>query len=196
MCSETEDWVQIAEVSHEPQAATVANGMHFLTAGVAEACRQHGRLVRGLPATLDPVQLMWAIANNESVHHARQPELLFCEPRFEPAWYIGGGLCNPEQQRYCDLFGKDAAKSYGPWQVMYWHCHGSYKPEEFRELENCVALYLMFMDKWLPYWKPPGVQEVLAMYNCGQWYHHPLPAVTQEYVKRGLHWYYESEVPC
>ena len=57
-------------------------GMYFARADVAAACHLYGERVQYLPAGVDACQLMWAIANNESIHHASHPELLYCDPRF------------------------------------------------------------------------------------------------------------------
>jgi len=178
-------------------AASPVVGISFSKSDIAAACALYGARVPLLPAGVDPAQLMWAVANNESIHHDSHPDRLFCDPRFEPAWYLGGGLCNPEQQQYCDLYGRDAASSFGPWQVMFWHCHGAYKPAEFVELDPCAALYLMFMQKMMPYQRPPTLEAIFQMYNCGHWEGRggPIPDSTVQYVKRGVAWYDGSPVP-
>lgn len=170
-----------------------AAGWGFSKADIGSACKRFGPLLNGVPAGVDPVQLMWAIALNESIWHESHPDMLFCPPRFEPAYFFGGAYCDEhgsaeaqEQYKYCTTYSSDAAKSYGPWQVMYLHTHGAFKPEEFQDLDTGAQLFLMFMNHELRRQKPETLEEILDMYNSGNWRDRHKP---EEYIARGVHHY-------
>ncbi len=83
------------------------SGKECLAAILAHA---HDLRVGGLTPGLDPRCVLAALASNESRYGANN------EPRHEPAYDEGG--------RYADAmalkrYGRDAACSWGPWQIMF-----------------------------------------------------------------------------
>jgi hypothetical protein len=174
-------------MSHSPVA--VAPGLRFSREEVAAACRQYAPFLKNVPPGIDPAQLMWAIALNESLHIV--PGFLDCPPRFEHAYYFGGDYCDEYgtaeqrmQYKFVRSYGSDAAKSYGPWQVMFLHCHGAFRPEELAKLENCAHLFVLYWNDALERQKPRNLEEIGQMYNGGH-----IGAHVPLYCARLANWY-------
>lgn len=92
---------------------------NFATADVLETCIAYGPQLR-VPAGLDGRGVMLAIAAVES----GGADIAFaghdCGPRHEPAYDQGGHLATaPLQAALLTRYGRVAACSYGPWQMMF-----------------------------------------------------------------------------
>lgn len=66
-----------------------------------------------VPPGVDAGRLLKAIAKKESSYGRNRT------PRFEPAYYTGGRYCTPDQAAQIALYGKEAAKSFGAWQILF-----------------------------------------------------------------------------
>ena len=81
-------------------------------AAFSDLCRYGARLL-DLPPEIDPYVLLWAIGGVESSFGANNV------PRLERNYLPGGRNHRNEMLPLYEAFGEDAAKSWGPWQVMY-----------------------------------------------------------------------------
>jgi hypothetical protein len=79
---------------------------------VLAACATYGPKLN-VPDGLDAVKVMIAVASNESSLGAN------CGPRHEPAYDVGGSLAGGAQAGLLAEYGRAAACSYGPWQMMF-----------------------------------------------------------------------------
>lgn len=151
---------------------------------VGALCQHYGLLLQAVPAGLDPVQLAWAIALNESIHEPNG--VLYFPPRYEKAYAPGGKYCVGDQNAAYALFGYDAACSFGPWQVMFCHAKG-FAPKELSDPEKCAQVFLSYMNRELRRQNPPDLNAIGDMYNSGNWRddRHPI-----EYIARLNHHYY------
>jgi hypothetical protein len=151
---------------------------------IGALCQNYGLLLQAIPSDIDPVQLMWAIALNESIHETNG--ILYFPPRHEPAYDQGGRYCVGEQASACVVFGRDAACSYGPWQVMFCHAKG-YSPKELGDTEKCAEVFLSYMNRELNRQKPKTIDQIGDMYNSGNFRDGNVP---KEYIARLRHHYY------
>lgn len=166
------------------------SGFCFAVAEVALACRAWGpQLKPYVPAPLDPVQLMWAFANKESTHD--HEGFFGCEPRFEPAYFGSGWYARqPPMPALIEAYGKDAAKSYGPWQVMF--CNAAkWRPEDFKYLDICAESFVTYLSNRCRIHRPANLDEFGQLYNGGHIVAKPaLPnAQVLEYCHHLNEWY-------
>jgi hypothetical protein len=134
---------------------------------IAALCRTYGPLSTHVPADVDPVQLMFAFALNESII---EPAGLHFPPRFEPAYAPGGRYFAGQQEQAYALYGRDAACSFGPWQVMYFACKG-FSPHELWDVEKCAQCFLAYMNREL-LTQPPNTTGTAAIVEIGKAYNH------------------------
>lgn len=161
--------------------------MEFAAKDVLKACSVWGNDLKYIPAGIEPVRLMWAFANKESTHERKG--YLGCEPRFEPAYYVGGKYADsPTQANLNRLFGQDGAKSYGPWQVMLVNAL-KWRPEDFRYLDICAEAFIEFLNcRTAPgHPQPKTIEEFGQLYNGG--HVGANPAQVQEYCYHLNEWY-------
>jgi len=81
---------------------------------ILDVCRRLGPSLQ-IPAGVDPVACMIALASNESsIGHD-------CGPRHESSYDTGGYVYrhSEEQRDLVDKYNSKAAASYGPWQMMF-----------------------------------------------------------------------------
>lgn len=132
--------------------------MNFTRLQIADACRAYGPQLTELPYGVDGAQLLWALAGNESSFGAN------CAPRHEPAYDVGG--------RYADAdllarFGRAAACSYGPWQIMFANCPSHYIPEDMNDLDKAAVATVLFLNRQLNRFRPSTLRSIGAIWNGG-----------------------------
>jgi hypothetical protein len=121
-------------------------------------------MLDNLGGALDPVRLMWAIAGKESSFGRN------CVPRFESAYFTNGRYGgNPPMPELIRLYGKAAASSYGPWQVMLCNCRHR-APADLNSLENCALDFVYHANRILEGQKPPNLDTFAWAYNSGHWH--------------------------
>ena len=135
---------------------------------IAQLCLQYGPLLDlsgDAAANIDPVLLLWALAGNESGFGVD------CKPRFEPAYFTGGRYA--EEQAQVELiaeYGEDAAKSYGPWQLMLVNAPGFTTQELANDAEAALQATVGFLKREIfGRQKAVTLAEVGEAFNGGSW---------------------------
>lgn len=128
----------------------------FTRAQIAAACKL--AQIEPVPMEVDGAQLLWAIAGNESSFGFN------CTPRYEPAFDRGGPYADiPMLNR----FGRDAACSWGPWQIMFANCPPDYAPEDMKDLTKAVFATAAFLNHQLYRFEPTSLAAIAAIWNGG-----------------------------
>lgn len=148
--------------------------MNYTRQQIADVCRAYGPQLTDLPDGVDGAQLLWALAGNESSFGAN------CTPRYEPAYDAGG--------RYADAgllaqFGRAAAMSYGPWQIMFVNCPRNYSPADMYDLDKASVATVLFLNRQLNRFRPVTLRYLGAIWNGGNPGAINIPAVAQ-YAER------------
>lgn len=129
----------------------------FTKAQIVSACR-FGASLSPLPFGIDGPQLLWAISGNESSFGVN------CTPRYEPAFDIGGLYADAA---LLNRFGRGAACSYGPWQIMFCNCPADYAPADMADLGKAAMATVAFLNKQLIRFAPPSLSIIGAIWNGG-----------------------------
>ena len=143
--------------------------MNWTQAQVQEACKKFGpaihaySLVDGYGYPLSGIKLLWAISGQESSFGAN------CGPRLEPAYWDGAYSETGLQQELNRQYGIAAAKSYGPWQVMYQNCYRLGTPGEIDADINLGAQAAVdFLNDYvIGSQKAVSLQQIARVYNSG-----------------------------
>lgn len=147
----------------------------FPQEAVLAACAQYGPSLN-VVVPLDGAKVMTAIASNES-------SLGFdCGPRHEPAYDAGGSLSHgPEQRAALAKFGRDAACSYGPWQMMYVNFSMDvYAPTDLlTDLQACAVEFVKFMNNYVL-----GDRRAVTLADIGETWNLGHEAPDPEYVAK------------
>jgi len=153
------------------------NASSFLTADVLAACTQYGPQLH-VPAPLDGVMTMRAIASNESSIGAN------CGPRHEPAYDVGGTYGNgPIMKPLLAAYGSAAASSYGPWQMMFCNYSGAYSPAELlTDLQANAVEFVRFFNNTVAR-RVTSLSDIGQVWNSGHVSANPSPGVAT-YVSR------------
>jgi hypothetical protein len=134
----------------------------FDRADVARYCRQFGPSVGPLPDGIDGAQLLWGIAGVESNFGEN------CAPRHEPAYDIGGHYAAAlPMPIILQRYGRAAACSYGPLQVMFCNAPLTWNPESFNFLSLAMQCSVQFLNTLLRHWKPQSLDEIGECWNAG-----------------------------
>lgn len=130
---------------------------------IADVCRSYGSLLK-VPAGIDGATLLYALSGNESDFGAN------CKPRFEPAYFSGRYAKAAAQAQLNAEYGEDAAKSYGPWQVMLINAPG-FAPDELAEdLEKACTATVGYINRYvLTAQKAVTLEEIADTFNSGNW---------------------------
>lgn len=148
----------------------------FPTEDVLNLCVYYGRVI-GQPAGLDGRQLMAAIASNESSLGKD------CGPRYEPSYDVGGRNVNAVQAALLKRYGKEAAMSYTPWQLMFINCP-DYSPTE---LNNDAVIgarcFVNYFNHYVMHFDPRNLSQIAQIYNGGHIFSE-IPAGVQTYINR------------
>ena len=146
---------------------------------VLHACQSYGPLVTPIEG-IDSVLLLAAIAANESTVGVD------CGPRFEPGWYWGGPYANNHQQAaLLAQYGKAAASSYGPLQIMFYNAPGCTPEELNTNLSLVVRVSIEYLNKQIGEFSPKTVMDVGECWNGGHIVRPPAQpsAKVQQYCK-------------
>ena len=127
---------------------------------------------------VETAQMWWAMAGVESSFGMN------CTPRHEPAFDVGGVYgSGPIMKPLLAKFGRAAACSYGPWQLMFCNAPDYLAPADFDDLEEAArasASYLTLLNRR---YGIGSLAEVGECWNGGHPMENPGPAVTG-YVQR------------
>lgn len=128
----------------------------FTREQIAQACRM--AQVGPLPSGVDGPQLLWAISGNESSFGFN------CTPRYEPAFDRGGPYFDAAM---INRFGRAAACSFGPWQIMFANCPSDYTPEDMADLTKATFATVQFLNHQLSRFEPTSLASIAAIWNGG-----------------------------
>jgi hypothetical protein len=125
------------------------------------ACKTYAPLVTPIEG-IDSAQLLAAMAEKESTMG------FDCEPRYEQRYDEGGEYAtSPTQQSLLRLYGRQAAMSYGPWQIMLVNATG-YSPDELNtNLQACARATITFLNKQIAHFQPTTVANIGQIWNGG-----------------------------
>lgn len=135
-------------------------------------CLKYGPLL-DVPAEIDGARLMGAIAANESSLGAN------CGPRHEPAYDLGGKYApsGSIQAGLLGHYGRAAACSYGPWQLMFINAPG-YTPDELEsDPESCARAFLEYFNSFVVPRGGKSLEQIGQIYNGGHVTAEPSPGV-------------------
>lgn len=136
---------------------------------VLELCQKYGPTL-AMPAHLDGVLVMCAIAQNESSFGDNT------KPRYEAAYDWAGRYDRAEQATLLDKYGMRAAFSYGPWQTL--PCNAlAFSPIELEGNPDAAARAFVadFNSRVMPH--APTIYFMGQMYNGGHISEAPPPGV-------------------
>lgn len=153
---------------------------------VFSLCREYGPQLKP-PAGLDGIALMAAFAYNES---SLGDDTI---PRHEPSYDVGGMNSHNNQAPLLAQFGRAAACSYGPWQIM--PCNApSFTPEElFENPEFCAMAFVAFFNSYIVgHARAMTLEQCGCAYNLGHVAMNP-PSGVQQYMA-DLRRHYEAMV--
>ncbi len=153
---------------------------------VLALCKQYGPLLNA--DGIDGRKLMWAIAGNESSFGKNTM------PRYEPAYDIGGIYANQQpQNELLKAWGKQAAYSYGPWQMMPCNARGFTPQELDTDPEKAAQAFVGFFNRYIiGVHHASNFDKFCQCYNSGHWESNPAAGV-ERYVEDALHYYQTAE---
>jgi len=138
---------------------------------ILELCRKYGPALH-TPEDINGAALMAAVAQNESSLGYN------CAPRFEPAYYFGGLYCKGDQLELCEKYGRAAACSYGPWQVMAINARPISIGQLISDPEAGAQAFVQFFNNYVIAGKRAGtISEIAQVYNSGHIAPNPAPGV-------------------
>jgi hypothetical protein len=158
----------------------------FPQSEVLALCAEYGPQLR-VDLVIDPPlvgkYVMGAIAWNESALGAD------CTPRHEPAWDLGGVYAGePEQAALLKEYGRAAASSYGPWQLMFYNCPGFTPDELTSDADACARCFLAYFNGYIQRKGAITLEQIGQAYNLGHVTEDP-PESVQQYTKNlALHY--------
>lgn len=147
---------------------------------VLAACRAYGPLVTPIEG-IDTCRLLAAMAYKESSLGDN------CTPKYEPRYDVGGKYAsNPEQAAILARYGKLAAYSYGPLQVMLVNTGGCSPMDMNTDLGVAMRSSLRFLNHQIAHFQPTTVEQIGMIWNGGHIMHPPeeVPNAVQDYVKQ------------
>lgn len=143
--------------------------MNYSQEDTLSACLRHGSALNlanvvdsyGFP--LNGAKLLYALAGQESSYGAN------CGPRFEPAYWDGSASRTQEQSELNAKYGRIAAMSYGPWQVMYANAANLGTPDAIdTDIDLAADAAVAFLNSYvIGHWKTRNLQEIARVYNSG-----------------------------
>ena len=137
--------------------------MFYTRQQIAQVCRQLGPSVGPLPNGIDGAQLLWALSGNESSFG------LNCTPRHEPGYDVGGRYATHSPMPELRMqFGRAAACSYGPWQLMLAFA-GGHSPNDMSDLLTAANATIVFLNCDLRRFetKIEALCDIGEVYNAG-----------------------------
>lgn len=188
-----------SQESNVSVAAPITSGNPWVNPGpeaTKDLCRKYGFLLDeplkdsddGTGRRIIGAQLLWALACRESSKGTN------CKPRLEPAYDFGGRYASESHQRVAlEEYGSDAAKSYGPWQVMFCNAPGFTPHELMTQPEKSVTATIGFLKRYvLGARKARTLAQIADTFNSGNWRDAQSAAVKQ-YIEAVTN-FYHSEV--
>lgn len=148
--------------------------MRFPRAEIVRVCRHYGQLIEGLPQGIDGAQLLWAIAGNESSFGTN------AKPVYEAAYGPNGRYHHPKNW---EKFGRLAASSLGPWQLMFVNAPPLTTPEDMQDLDKAAQATVWFMNSQIRRFKPTTLASIGAIWNGGNPHAHRREDVSA-YIKK------------
>lgn len=128
---------------------------------VAAQCRKFGAEVQPLPQGIAGYQLLWALSGVESSFGSN------VKPRHEPAYDVGGEYAgNAPCPELLAKYGRAAACSYGPWQVLLVNAP-DFTPAELAEPGNAAQASVTYLNSLLRRFKPQTLAEIGSCWNAG-----------------------------
>lgn len=158
-----------------------------MSSDVLALCQMYGPLL-STPEGIDGRKLMWAIAGNESSFGKNDT------PRHEPAYDTGGRYAgNPTQKELLKAWGRKAAYSYGPWQMLPVNTPGFTPDELSSDDEKCALAFVGFFNRYIiGVHHAATFNEICQTYNAGHFSPDPAPGV-ERYVADALYYYQTAE---
>jgi hypothetical protein len=150
--------------------------MTYTQQQIAAMCREYGPELGPLPAGVDGVQLLWALAGVESSFGYDTT------PRHEPAYDRGGRYAtHAPMPLLLAKYGSAAACSYGPWQVMLCNFPAGTTIAAASDLETAAKATVIFLNILLRHWHPTDLDDIGECWNAG--HITPDPAYTSKLDK-------------
>lgn len=147
--------------------------MNFEPSKILELCNEFGADLK-LPSGLSGARLLWGLAGCES-SFGRD-----CTPRHERAFDKGGYFYvhSGEDRQLVQKYGKLAASSYGPWQIMLINAPGCSPDELLSDPRLCAHMSVRFIDSFVVgFRRAKTLEQIAETYNSGNFYAHPPPGV-------------------
>lgn len=167
--------------------------MGFTPQEIARACRSWGSMLWLSPQQpgIDGVKLLWALSGCESSFGKD------VTPRYEPAYDAGGELVDAVQQKLLEEYGKQAAASYGPWQIMLRNCHLGTSPEDMANLNRATMETVGFINRHiLTREGAKTIAEIAEAWNSGKWQWTKVPEGVERYAAECEKYYATEAMPA
>jgi hypothetical protein len=149
-------------------------------------CALYGPQLR-VPSGVNGFTLMVALAYNESSLGQN------CKPRYERSYDEGGANDQNEQTELIEKYGKAAACSYGPWQMMPCNAPGFSPQELYASPDACAKAFVAFFNRYvIGHCGAKSVSDVAQVWNGGHVSTHPNPGV-QRYQQQLLENYEKAK---
>jgi hypothetical protein len=158
---------------------------------IASFCAQWAPSLQvALPSWIDAGRLLWAFTGNESSFGQD------CNPRYDARYDTGGILARSlVQAALLQKFGSDAARSYGPLQIMLCNCPKDTTPEEISQLDIAFMCSVSFMKKQMQRFTPTEIYGCAVIWNVGYLREGQLPTQVMRYVNDLITNYQNPKVP-
>jgi hypothetical protein len=151
--------------------------LSYPRAEILALCEKYGPVLH-VPAGLNGERVMAAIASNESSLGAN------CEPRYEPAYDRGGVYDEGDQAPLIDIYGRAAACSYGPWQVLLLNAAPMTPFEVNADAEAGAKAFVQFFNSYvMARKKAKTLAQIGQVYNSGHIAATPSPGVARYIVE-------------
>lgn len=150
--------------------------MNYTPIQIAEECREMAGNIQPIVSGVDSTQLFWALSGVESSFGIN------CTPRYEAAFDTGGRYDNAVMAPLLTRFGREAACSYGPWQILFVNAPTGFLPSDFNDLRHCSIASIAFLNKLLRSYRPKNLAEIGNCWNGGHVYQTLYPVTIQQYV--------------
>jgi len=151
----------------------------FSKADVIATCEKHGKELH-VPKGIDGQKLMYAFALVESSGG------IDCGPRYESSYDIGGWMYRHSvlQQQLITKYGRSAACSYGPWQMMFVNFKNITPTELSSNLELLATNFVQHFNLYVINIKKANtIEQMGEVWNLGHIGKDPI------YVQKLLHSY-------
>lgn len=146
-------------------------------------CKRYAPFLRNVPSGIEPGLLLWALSGCESSFGKN------CTPRFEKAYFVGGLYAtSPDQAKLLAMYGRFAACSYGPFQIMLVNAIG-YTPTELSlDSEKATEATVAYINRRIFSGKyaATNLEQFADSYNSGTWRDANTPTI---YIKRFKQFY-------